>query len=153
MVDDDGVAASAALGISPADALGELGLGVGKEELQTVVSGNSSKRRTEQGTYDVITSDLVGLAPGAHDIGIVVGKDGNDVDTLGAELRELLEVLGDVAGRADGGEGTGESEDDDLLVGPLLGGVVVDGDTAGGNIALLLSPGDVAAEGIDVSMD
>lgn len=33
VVDDDGVAASAALLISPADALGETGLGVGKEEL------------------------------------------------------------------------------------------------------------------------
>ena len=49
-----------------------------------------------------------------------------------------------MTGRADGGEGTGESEDDDLLVGPLLGGVVVDGDTAGGDFALLLRPGDVA---------
>lgn len=102
-------------------------------------------------TYDVITSDLVGLAPGAHDVGIVVGDDGNNVDTLGAELRELLDVLGDVAGRADGGEGTGEGEEDNLLVGPLLGGVVVDGDTAGGDVALLLSPGDVAVGGIEVS--
>jgi hypothetical protein len=63
---------------------------------------------------------------------------------LGTELRELLNVLGDVTGRADGGEGTGEREDDDLLVGPFLGGVVVDGDTAGSDVTLLLSPGDVA---------
>lgn len=33
VVDDDGVAASTALVISPADALGELGLGVREEEL------------------------------------------------------------------------------------------------------------------------
>lgn len=48
-----------------------------------------------------------------------------------------------MVGGADGGEGTGESEEDDLLVGPLLGGVVVDGDTASGDVALVLGPGDV----------
>ena len=97
-------------------------------------------------TYNVIVLDAVGLAPGAHDEGIVVGQDGNNVNTLGTELRELLLVLGDVVGRADGGEGTGEGEEDDLLVGPLLGGVVVDGDTARGDFALLLGVGDVAVE-------
>lgn len=56
--------------------------------------------------YNVVASDTVGLAPGAHDVGIVVGQDGDDVDTLGAQLRELLDVLGDVVGRADRGEGT-----------------------------------------------
>ena len=96
------------------------------------------------GTYNIIASNTVGLAPGAHDVGIVVSEDSNGVDTLGTELRELLNVLGDVTGRADGGEGTGEGEDDDLLVGPLLGGVVVNGDTAGSDVTLLLSPGDVA---------
>lgn len=125
VVNDDGVTASAALVVSPANALGELGLGVGEEE-------------------DVVVGDLVGLTPGAHDEGIVVGKDGNNVDTLLADLRELFNVLGDVVGRADGSEGTGKGEEDDLLVGPLLGGVVVDGDTAGGDLALVLGPGDVA---------
>lgn len=51
-----------------------------------------------------------------------------------------------MASRADGGESTREGEEDDLLVGPLLGGVVVDGDTAGGDLALFLSPGDVAVK-------
>lgn len=60
--------------------------------------------------YNVITGDAVGLAPGAHDVGIVVGQDGDDIDTLGAELGELLDVLGDVVGRADGGEGTCSEE-------------------------------------------
>ena len=41
---------------------------------------------------------------------------------------------------------TGQSEEDNLLVGELLGGVVVDGDTARGDLASLLSPGDVAIE-------
>lgn len=39
---------------------------------------------------------------------------------------------------------TGKGEEDDLLVSPLLGGEVVDGDTAGGDLAALLRPGDVA---------
>lgn len=37
VVDDDGVAVSAALGVGPADALGELGLGVGEEQLESGV--------------------------------------------------------------------------------------------------------------------
>ena len=96
-------------------------------------------------TYNVIVLDPVGLTPGAHDKGIVVGKDGNNVDTLLTDLRELGDVLRDVVGGADGGEGTGEGEEDDLLVGPLLGGFVVDGDTARGDFRVLRGPGDVAA--------
>lgn len=57
-------------------------------------------------TYDVVASDLVGLTPGAHDVGVVVGKDGNNVDTLLTELGESLDVAGDVSGRADRSEGT-----------------------------------------------
>lgn len=64
----------------------------------------TKRKRIE--TYNIITGDTVGLAPGAHDVGIVVGQDGDDIDTLGAELGELLDVLGDVVGRANGGEGT-----------------------------------------------
>lgn len=33
VVDDDGVTVGTAVGVSPADALGELGIGVGQEEL------------------------------------------------------------------------------------------------------------------------
>lgn len=109
VVEDDGVAVGTALGVGPANALGEAGLGVGEEELE----GSSQlimPQRKHGGyvreTYNVIASDTVGLAPGAHDVGIVVGQDGNNVDALGAQLGELLDVLGDVVGGADGGEGT-----------------------------------------------
>jgi hypothetical protein len=77
-----------------------------------------TRRRME--TYNVITGNTVGLAPGAHDVGIVVGQDGDDIDTLGAELGELLDVLGDVVGRANGGEGT--YRDCDCQWGESLGG-------------------------------
>lgn len=57
-------------------------------------------------TYDVIAGDLVGLTPGAHDVGVVVGKDGNNIDTLLPELRESLDVAGNVSGGADRSEST-----------------------------------------------
>ena len=145
VVQDDGVTLGAALLIGPANALGELGVGVGQEQLGEM-SVNRNRVSERQDTYDVVVLDTVGLAPGAHDEGIVVGEDGNDVNTLLADLGEALQVLGDVASRADGGESTGEGEEDDLLVGPLLGGVVVDGDTARGDALSLGGVGDVAVE-------
>lgn len=109
--------------------------------------------RPGEKTYNVVVLDSVGLTPGAHDESIVVGEDSNNVDTLLADLGKALDVLGDVASRADGGESTREGEEDDLLVGPLLGGVVVDGDTAGGDLALVLRPGDVPVRAQTISLE
>lgn len=155
VVEDDGEALGAALLVGPADALGELGLGVGKEELRDIgsVAIRAVQKGLEEKTYNVVVLDSVGLTPGAHDESIVVGEDSNNVDTLLADLGEALNVLGDVASRADRGESTGEGEEDDLLVGPLLGGVVVDGDTAGGDLALFLRPGDVTVRAQTVSLE
>lgn len=50
VVEDDGVAAGAALGVGPADALGEPGPGVGEEELQSVSGMNPSKAGGEPRT-------------------------------------------------------------------------------------------------------
>lgn len=41
---------------------------------------------------------------------------------------------------------TRQSEDDDLLVRPFLGGVVVNRDAAGGDLAGLFGPGDIPGE-------
>lgn len=87
MVNDKGVTVGTALLVSPANALGELGLRVRQEE-------------------NVVASDAVGLAPSTHDIGIVVGENSDNINTLGPQLRELLDISGDVGGRADGSEGT-----------------------------------------------
>lgn len=87
VVNDNGVTVGTTLIVGPANALGELGLGVGQEE-------------------NVVASDAVGLAPGAHDVGIVVGENGNHINTLGPQGREVVNVSGDVGGRADGSEGT-----------------------------------------------
>lgn len=143
VVKNNGVTSSTLIEV-PANALGELGVRVGKEELLSLsLAPGIYTRYTGIETHNVVVLDVVGLAPGAHDESIVVGQDSNDIDTLLADLRELLEVFGDVVGGANRGEGTGQREEDDLLVGPLLGRVVVDGDTARGDLRLLLGPGDV----------
>lgn len=56
--------------------------------------------------YDVVVLDAVGLGPGAHDVGVIVGNDGDDIDTLGLDLVELGDVAWKVVGRAGWGEGT-----------------------------------------------
>ena len=93
VIDDDTETTGTAIRLGPADALGELGVRVGQEE-------------------DVIVLDTVGLAPGTHDVGIIDGNDGDDIDALGLELGKLLNVLGHVSGRADGGKGTWEVQSD-----------------------------------------
>lgn len=65
---------------------------------------NSSRQRKK--THDVVVLDTVGLAPSTHNVGVVVSKDRDDVNTLGPQLREVLNVAGDVGGGADGGKGT-----------------------------------------------
>ena len=83
--------------------------------LENLASGSERKsyfesiwvRKREAGcgvSYDVI-ADAVRLAPGAHDEGIIEGKDGDDVNALLAEVGEVLDVSGDVIHGAGGGEG------------------------------------------------
>jgi len=146
-------------------------------------------------TYDIIILDTIGLSPGTHDPGIVECNASNDINALALELGQFLDEAGEVLGGATGGEGAGNGEDDDLLVGPLCGedmlvgvcfvlglfwgtkssasrvgdrdrsgkdgrieagdlrdeeevvtsaGIIIDGDTARGDIAGLRGVGDVA---------
>ena len=55
-------------------------------------------------TYNVVAADLVGLTPGAHDEGVVESQDGDNVDALLTELRQVLDVSGDVVHGAGRGE-------------------------------------------------
>lgn len=87
VVNDDSVTVGTTLIVSPANALGELGLRVRQEE-------------------NVVAGDAVDLAPSAHDVRIVVGENGDNINTLGPQGGEVINVSGDVGGRADGGEGT-----------------------------------------------
>ena len=74
----------------------------------------------------------VDLAPCIHDEGVVGGDDDDEVDALGGELVLVLEVRRDVHGLAARGESAGDGDEDDLLAGELLGGVVRLREAAGG---------------------
>ena len=87
VVNDDGVTVSATFLVSPANALGELGLGVRQEK-------------------NVVASDAVGLAPCTHDVGVVVGENGDNINTLSPQSGKVLNVSGNMGGRANGSEGT-----------------------------------------------
>lgn len=55
--------------------------------------------------YDGIILDFVGLAPSAHHEGVVVGQDGDDVDTLFLELWQIRYIPGEMVFRAGRREG------------------------------------------------
>lgn len=129
MVNDNSIPTSAPRGgISPSNALGELGVRVGKEELF-----DKSKQlldiRGTVGTYNGIPHS-VHFAPCTHNKGIIESKDRNNIHPLLLELGEVLDISGDVVGGASGGKGTGNREKDNLLIRPLLGGIVIDWDSA-----------------------
>ena len=89
----------------------------------------------------------VDLAPGVHDEGVVGGDDDDEVDALGGELVLVLEVRRDVHGLAARGESAGDGDEDDLLAGELLGGVVGLREAAGGRAGV----GDGGPAGCGVS--
>lgn len=87
VVDNNGISTGASrIWIRPADALGELGVGVREEQ-------------------DIVPPNVVRLPPGTHDKRIIGRDDGNDVDALLAEVREVLDIAGDMAHGASRGEG------------------------------------------------
>lgn len=80
---------------------------------------------------NVIALNTVDLAPSVHDPRVVRRNDGNDINALALQLRQLLDVRRQVVSLAPGGERAGDRDEDDLLAGPLLGGIVLLGTTAG----------------------
>ena len=76
---------------SPAIVLGEERLGVAEEQ-------------------DIVALDAIDLAPCVHDPGIVRRDDGNDIDALALQPRQLLNVGRQVVGLAAGGEGAGDGD-------------------------------------------
>lgn len=90
----------------PPNAVREPGVRIGEKQLQPVSSAShlSMDRYGSCGTYDIIPLNLIRLSPRTHHKRIVRRQDSNDIDTLFLELREVLDVPGDVLGRAGGGE-------------------------------------------------
>ena len=66
----------------------------------------------------------VDLCPGVHDEGVVGSDDDDLVDAFGGQLLLVLQVGRNVHGLAARGEGTGDGDEDDLLAGEFLAGVV-----------------------------
>lgn len=113
-------------------------------------------------TNNIITLDVVCLAPGAHHKGIVIGNDGNNINALCFNLGQVLDVSGEVIYGARRRKSTwitislmytseGSSEvltrhrkQDHLLVGPFFRSIVVYGYSTGSDIAFLLRPRDVS---------
>lgn len=67
-------------------------------------------------THDEVILDRVGLAPRAHDKGIVVSNDDDLVDTSLLEVLDLADEAGDVLVLARRGERSGYGDEDDFLV-------------------------------------
>jgi len=55
-------------------------------------------------THDIIPLDPIRLTPSAHDPSIIEGNDGNDIDTFGLDLREVLDIAGEMLDGATGCE-------------------------------------------------
>ena len=105
MVDDNGIPASATRGaVSPSDALGELCIGVRKEELCEKRESMLQVEENTGGTHNIVAHS-VHLAPCAHYKGVVECEDCNNIDTLLFQLGEVLNVAGDVIDGASGGKG------------------------------------------------
>ena len=93
-------------------------IAIGTSSLSPAITGRELAVLVGQEQQAVVV-DAVGLAPGGHDVWVVAGDDGNNVDALLLELWKLLDVVWDVLGGACWGEGAWEGEEDDLLVCPL----------------------------------
>ena len=76
-------------------------------------------------TYNRIVVDPVRLAPRRHDEGVVEGDEDDGVHALGLELVQVGQVRGDVLFLAGRGEGAGDGDQDDFLVGEFWGVLLV----------------------------
>lgn len=103
MVDDDGIPARAPV-VRPANAVGELGLGIGQEQLQQLIVSIINTQNKYQATYNIVALDLVGLAPRTHHIGVIRRNHRDDLHALLTQLRQVLDIPGHMV------HGAGRSE-------------------------------------------
>jgi hypothetical protein len=138
MVNDHGEAGEPPVR-DPADRGPELDVWVGEEQL---LNGPKSAQRSSslpslpairiEKTHNIIVLNPIRLAPSAHNPRVVHSHHGHDIHALGLEVAVVLDVAGEVAHAAAGGEGARDGEEDDFLGGPFFGGRVGLGDAAGG---------------------
>lgn len=88
-------------------------------------------------------------APSVHHKCVIVRDRSDLIDTLCLDLLQVLDEAWQVAGRASGSEGAGNGENNHLLVGPLLAGVVGNWDATGGDIVGLWGVRDISGEVLD----
>ena len=89
-------------------------------------SQSARKKRDARATFDDQsggTSDLLVLGPSAHDRRVVDAVDHHLVDSLLAELVASVLVSGNLHLGSGGRESARKADDDDLLVGNVLGDV------------------------------
>ena len=70
-------------------------------------------------TYNIIILNPIRLSPRTHDPRIVERDGCHDINALALQCSEVLDVAGEMLCGAAGGEGAGDGEDDDFLVGPF----------------------------------
>lgn len=118
VVDHNSVASGALAG-SPSNALAEGCPGVRSKDLhrsRQLITFPVLERCVRTCTHNEVIFDVVGLAPGGHDPGVVEGDEDNLVDALGLERIGVLDVGGNMGHLAGRGESTGNGDQDDLLV-------------------------------------
>jgi hypothetical protein len=65
---------------------------------------------------------------------IIKRQHSHNIDILPLKLLQVLDVAREMLDGATGGEGARDGEEHDFLRGPFAGGVVGDGDPAGGYV-------------------
>jgi hypothetical protein len=120
------------LAIGPTKLLRKRGSDVIEEELYPFISYCSQTfqchpiicpqvigRKRGNLTYDIIVLNSIRLAPSTHNPRIIESDDSHDIDTLGLDRRQVLDVAWEMLYGAAGGEGAGDGEEDDFFVGPF----------------------------------
>ena len=90
------------------------------------------ERRVAHEKSLAVLGAAVDLAPSVHDERVVGSDDDDLVDALGGQLVLVLQVGRDVHGLAARGESAGDGDEDDLLAGEFLAGIVGLREAAGG---------------------
>lgn len=57
-------------------------------------------------TYDVVMSDVIGLSPSTHDVGVIEGDESDDINTVTADFVEMSYGTGKMIAGACWGEST-----------------------------------------------